>query len=230
MDNSNLPVMTRQQVRDLDKTAIEKLHIPGIVLMENAGINCCQLIIKKMTEISASSACIVCGTGNNGGDGFVIARHLENEGVKTRIVILGSEDKLKGDALANYRIIDAMNLDILFIDPDDLDISTFINLFEDFPIIIDAVFGTGLQGQVRDKYLPIIDAVNQLIGYKIAIDIPSGLDCDTGQPLGGVIKCDMTITLAAMKKGFLNPLSQDYTGKVFVESIGINPEFLSVSQ
>lgn len=217
--------MTTQQVRQFDKHAIENLKIPGIILMENAGINCSQIVIDQLKKINGKKVCIICGTGNNGGDGFVIARHLCNYNFDVSVIITGDPEKIKGDAKTNFEIVKNMKLIIESFDTEKEKINKFKNLYSDADIIIDAIFGTGLKGQVKDPYLEIFDELNSTGKHKISIDAPSGLDCDTGQPLGGVIKANQTITLAAMKKGLQTPDAKNFTGEVLVRSIGISLKF-----
>ncbi len=210
-------VMTRSEVREYDRRAIDELGVPGVVLMENAGRGCAH-IISGMYQ-GAGYAVIFCGPGNNGGDGYVIARHLNLRGIPVRVAVLAERGKITGDADINLRIIEKIALDVRFIAPDDtLKLSAVL---EGASLIADAIFGTGLSGQVRDNYLHVIAAINDTDCPVFAVDIPSGLDCDTGEPLGAAVKADITATFVAVKQGFENPESKVYTGKVVVVGIGI---------
>lgn len=211
-------IMTRQQVRDYDKFAIEQMGVPGIILMENAGKNCADIIMDHLEQARASKVCIFCGTGNNGGDGYVIARHLENAGYKTLTIIIGDTDKIQGDALINLNIIIRMGLEITNISADYEDIKSFA---ENCDLIIDAIFGTGLQGSLSPEYISIINQINESEKEIIAVDIPSGLDCDRGLPLGSAIKAVKTVTFVALKEGFSNIKAKKHTGLVYVAPIGI---------
>jgi NAD(P)H-hydrate epimerase len=215
-------VMTRQQVRDFDKWAIESLKIPGVVLMENAGKNFADIIMPDIRQAGVKKICIFCGTGNNGGDGYVIARHLENNNFRTKVVIVGDIEKITGDAKTNLEIIRNMGLKIENITAAEMvSQSRIADLMKDCDLIIDAIFGTGLTGQLRPEYQSLINAINSTGRDIFAVDIPSGLDCDTGNPLGCAIKAKRTITFVAMKQGFLNAAAKQYTGKIDVVSIGI---------
>ncbi len=218
----NARVMTREQVRRVDAWAINELGIPGVVLMENAGRSCAELISDKLSDIAEPNVCIFCGTGNNGGDGYVIARHLNNVGFDVKVVVCGDRNKIKGDAKINLDILDRMGFSIEQLKPDDDDMESRVKQFAaGADMLVDGIFGTGLSGQVRDDYKRLLESVNAAKCPVLAVDIPSGLDCDTGQPLGIAIKASRTVTFVAVKKGFTCAHSERYTGEVFVASIGI---------
>lgn len=220
-DRQKDKTLTRQRVRDFDARAINSLGIPGVVLMENAGRGCSEIIISELKKRRASKVCIFCGTGNNGGDGFVIARHLKNVGFTVNIIICGQSSKIKGDAEINYKIAANMKIEINeFPEPKKI-IEQIKSLAGDCDIIVDAIFGTGLSGQLKDDFTELIDSINSLNKPVIAVDIPSGLDCDEGKPLSTAIRALATVTFVAAKKGFANPASTEYTGQVYIASIGI---------
>ncbi len=217
-------VMSRDEARAFDSYAIQKLGIPGPVLMENAGRSCAEFILEKLKSKTNPAVCIFCGTGNNGGDGFVIARHLRNNGVNVSIAICGAQNKIAGDAKINLEILEKLGQTFEQLDLANPEIKKQIQQFAgEAEIIVDAIFGTGLSGQLNEQYKRLIDAINNLQKKVLAVDIPSGLDCDTGIPLGTSIKADWTITFAAAKKGFLNPDASKFTGQIFIASIGIEP-------
>jgi NAD(P)H-hydrate epimerase len=218
-------VLTRQQVRDFDAWAINTASVPGVVLMENAGSDCAEIVIAQLEKPTDSKVCVFCGPGNNGGDGFVIARHLKNAGVDVAIALCGPASKIKGDAEINYKIACKMEIKITEFDAASANIEKEIETFAaGSDSIVDAIFGTGLTGEIRPDFVKLISAINSLNKPIIAVDIPSGLDCDTGEPLGAAIKAASTVTFAAAKKGFLNPRSAQFTGQVYIASIGIEPE------
>lgn len=220
-DKKNI-VMTREQVRAFDTWAINTLGIPGVVLMENAGRSCAELIEEKMANVAGAKACIFCGTGNNGGDGYVIARHLLNKEFRVEVVIVGARNKIKGDAKTNLDILETMGQSVKQINPSDGEIADRVQaLVNDSDIIVDSLFGTGLNGDLREDYQRLIEAINKRNCPVLAVDIPSGLDCDTGRPLGAAIKADYTVTFVAVKKGFTKPEAIQYAGEIFVASIGI---------
>jgi len=215
-------VMTRDEVRSFDAWAINSLGIPGVVLMENAGRSCAELIEDKLKDIVEPKVCVFCGTGNNGGDGYVIARHLINCGVRVLVVVCGDRNKIKGDAKINLDILEQMGESIERLNPYDQDIAGQIErLGTSADIIVDGLFGTGLRGQLSDEYKRLIESINACNIPVLAVDIPSGLDCDTGEPLGAVIRAEWTVTFVAVKKGFVSGNTAQYTGEIFIASIGI---------
>ncbi|UCC97251.1 MAG: NAD(P)H-hydrate epimerase [Phycisphaerales bacterium] len=217
-------VMTREQVRGFDAWAINTLGIPGVVLMENAGRGCAELIREKLSGTAKPKVCIFCGTGNNGGDGYVIARHLINEGFEVTIAVCGQVEKVKGDAKINLEILQRMGQSIEELNPSDADLPERVrNLCAGADLLVDSLFGTGLRGSLSDEYKRLIEAINACDCPILAVDIPSGLDCDSGEPLGAAVKADWTITFVAVKKGFTSARAARYTGEIFVVSIGIVP-------
>jgi NAD(P)H-hydrate epimerase len=218
-------MLSRDETRAFDKWAINELGIPGVVLMENAGRGCAELIAGKLSKIEKPQVCIFCGTGNNGGDGFVIARHLLNRQFGVVVVICGDRNKIKGDAKINLDIIETLSVKI-----ETIDMGTEPNvegrtkaLARDADMIVDAIFGTGLTGELREEYKRLIEAINSLCCPIVSVDIPSGLDCDTGRTLGVAIKADCTVTFVAMKKGFVFESAQAQTGEIYIASIGVEP-------
>jgi len=217
-------VMTRDEVRAFDKWAINSLGIPGVVLMENAGRICAEFIAGKLREVDRPKVCIFCGTGNNGGDGFVIARHLSNSDFQVTIALCGDRNKVKGDAKTNLDILERVGHAVHTLDLDSDDIPGQVQAFAGgTDMIVDALFGTGLSGQLDGRYRQLIEGINLQRRPIVAVDIPSGLDCDSGQPLGAAIRATCTVTFVAVKKGFTITGAHDYTGEVFVASIGVEP-------
>jgi hydroxyethylthiazole kinase-like uncharacterized protein yjeF len=215
-------VMARDKVRAFDGWAISMLGIPGVVLMENAGRSCAELIFDKLKDAAEQKVCIFCGTGNNGGDGYVIARHLINHGIKVTVVVCGDRNKIKGDAKTNLDILEQMGESIELLNPSDQDIAGQVeHLGAGSGIIVDSLFGTGLKGQLSDEYRLLIESINACNSPIMAVDIPSGLECDTGEPLGVAIRAAWTVTFVAVKKGFISADATSYTGEIFVASIGI---------
>ena len=218
-------VMSRDEVRAFDNWAINTLAIPGMVLMENAGRSCAEFIPSKLSEETLPKVCIFCGTGNNGGDGFVIARHLSNSGLRVTVVICGDRSKIKGDAKTNLDILERLGQPVQKLDLDCGDVPGQVQAFAGATdMIVDALFGTGLSGQLDGRYRQLIESMNSQRRPIVAVDIPSGLDCDTGQPLGAAIRATYTVTFVAVKKGFtVAGGASDYTGEIFVASIGVEP-------
>jgi hydroxyethylthiazole kinase-like uncharacterized protein yjeF len=210
--------MTAAQVRAVDGWAISSMSIAGVVLMENAGSRTAEIIIQRLGDADGKRVSIFCGAGNNGGDGYVIARHLHNAGSSVKVLICADRAKITGDALINLQIIEKMELDIESIDPA---VENAVQSASDSDIIVDAIFGTGLTGQLRGNYIKLIENINGLDVDVVAVDIPSGLDCDEGVPLGAAINAVATVTFVAVKKGFKNITAKKYTGDIYIASIGI---------
>lgn len=216
--------MSRQEVRDVDAWAIERMGVPGVVLMENAGRSCAEHAMEMLKGVESPRAIIFCGTGNNGGDGYVIARHLVNYGLDVRVFVCGSPEKVKGDARVNLDILTAMGRKPQTLEMSSPDLAAGISeAAMGCDLVVDAVFGTGLNQDLRPEHIVLIEAMNGLAGGKLAVDIPSGLDCDTGRPMPVAFAADATVTFVAAKKGFTAEASRRYTGEVFVASIGIEP-------
>ena len=215
-------LMTKEEVRAVDSWAINTLGIPGVVLMENAGRSCAELIKDKLKDIAHPKVCIFCGTGNNGGDGYVIARHLLNSGFEVVVVICGNREKVKGDAKINLDILERLGRPIELLNLRDGDVPAQVKTFAaDADMVVDSLFGTGLGGQLSDEYKQLIDSINACNCPILAVDIPSGLDCDAGQPLSTAIRASYTVTFVAVKKGFASGSAAQYTGEIFVASIGV---------
>lgn len=197
--------LSRDEVRELDRRAIEEFGVPGVVLMENAGRGCAELLVRLNPD--RRPVVILCGPGNNGGDGFVIARHLDNAGWPVWAVLEGRSSRLSGDAAVNYRIAHASGL-----------VGDPTNVFDGW--VVDALFGTGLSRALEDQFAFWANRINASNCPVLAIDIPSGLDCDTGEPLGPTVRATHTATFVAHKRGFLNPKAKEWTGEVHVIDIG----------
>ncbi|MCP4710579.1 MAG: NAD(P)H-hydrate epimerase [Planctomycetes bacterium] len=221
-------VLSRDEVRNCDKVAIEQYGIDGVVLMENAGGAAARVILEDLGAEGGARVCIVAGTGNNGGDGFVVARHLRNVGVEAVVIICGERDRVKGDALSNLRIIENMELPIFYLPAESEGAAGDLIRRHGgaATLVVDGMLGTGMTGAAREPFATAIETINSLGKPVVALDIPSGLDCDTGVPLGVAVKAKKTVTFAAMKKGFLEKGAGDYTGEVVVASIGIDARLL----
>jgi NAD(P)H-hydrate epimerase len=215
--------LTRAESRDIDRYAIEVLGVPGIVLMENAGRGAVDVLLSR--QATCHTALIVCGKGNNGGDGFVMARHLASRGVSVQIALLASPTDLTGDAKVNFEIAQRLDLPVADLSlaenlPRELD-----ELAIDVDWIIDAMLGMGAVGEPREPFRAAIEWVNRQSARKLAVDIPSGLDCDTAKPSAATIRADVTCTFHAPKVGFLQPSAAEFLGDLHVVSIGIPASF-----
>lgn len=211
--------LTRAQVREVDRRAIEDLHIPGIVLMENAACSATDAVREMLRGDCIGQVLILCGGGNNGGDGLAVARHLHNCGASVQIALTIDPSHYKGDALTNWRIAQAIELPVVPATPELIERT-------DALLIIDAIFGTGLTDAPRPPFDQIAAAVNRSGRPVLAIDIPSGLDCDTGIPPGSCIRAARTITFVAEKVGFAHPDARAFTGDILVGDIGVPPELV----
>jgi hydroxyethylthiazole kinase-like uncharacterized protein yjeF len=215
-----MKVATAEQMQELDRKAIETYRIPGIVLMENAGRGAAEVISRSFPDLHKKKIAIIAGKGNNGGDGFVIARYLLNQGISVRVYLLTDPKGLRGDAETNCSIFHRMKGEVVSV-PSSKDYIKVKRDLEKFDILVDGIFGTGLDAEVRGYYREVIDHLNTLQRPMVAIDIPSGLDADTGKPLGTAIRASLTITFGLPKVGLLIPPGLDYVGKVKVIDIGI---------
>ncbi len=186
-------------------------------MMENAGATAARYLVERFTDISSKKILFFAGLGNNGGDAFVIARHLAGFGANVIVVLLGHPDKIKTEeARTNWRILEKMDSVNLIITSDVNE----LNLEAD--IIVDGILGTGISGKIREPYASAIDAINKSAAFKLAVDIPSGLDPDTGNVSDRCVKAGVTITFHKMKVGM--PKRKDMCGNILVEKIGIPPE------
>ncbi len=215
-----MKVATAEEMQELDRKAIETYRIPGIVLMENAGRGAAEAISKAFPDLHKKKIAIIAGKGNNGGDGLVIARYLLNDGIPVRVYLLTDPKGLRGDAETNFNVFHRMKGEVISV-PSSKDYVKVKRDLERFDILVDGIFGTGLDAEVRGYYREVIDHLNMLQKPMVAIDIPSGLDADTGKPLGAAIRASLTITFGLPKIGHLIPPGLDYVGEVKVIDIGI---------
>ncbi len=210
-------MLSRQQSRELDRRAIEEFGVPGVVLMENAGRGMAEL----MCSLGIDGPVVVCcGKGNNGGDGFVIARHLDNVRVPVRVLLFADPSQITGDAAVNLRILTASGITLQVFAGSAFDEEKLHRQLETADWIVDALFGSGLRGSVRAPYDRVIAAINAAGVKVLAVDIPSGLDSDTGLPLGIAVRARHTATVAALKKGFAQPSAAEWLGQVHLLDMG----------
>ncbi|MBY0523993.1 MAG: NAD(P)H-hydrate epimerase [Gemmataceae bacterium] len=205
--------LSRDEVRAIDRRALADYGMPGVVLMENAGRGAVDVLLSLGVR---GPVTICCGKGNNGGDGLVIARHLDIHRVPVRVLLFARPEALTGDAAINFRIIEKSGLPIIQSNVD----GEWRAELEPAEWVVDALFGTGLSGPVRsplDQVIPVINASGKRV---LAVDIPSGLDCDTGLPLGPTVRAEHTVTFVAPKKGFAQPTAREWLGQVHVVGIG----------
>jgi hydroxyethylthiazole kinase-like uncharacterized protein yjeF len=215
-----MKIATAEQMQELDRKAIEAYRIPGIVLMENAGKGAAEVMCHTFPDIHKKKIAVIAGKGNNGGDGLVIARYLLNQGISVRVYLLTDPRGLRGDAETNFNIFQRMKGEVISV-PSSKDYQKIKRDLEKFDLLVDGIFGTGLDAEVRGYYREVIDHLNLLQRPIISIDIPSGLDANTGKPLGTAIRAFLTITFGLPKIGQLISPGFDYVGKVKIIDIGI---------
>ncbi len=222
-----IPLFTSQQVRAADSYAINKLGMPGIMLMENAAISIKNSILAEFQQItSKNSFGIICGKGNNGGDGFALARQLLINGFNVTVISLGKEKELKGDALINYNITKKIIRKYpksSFVYFSSLKI---LDVLKKNDIIVDALLGTGSRGELREPYKSIIEKLNTFRKIKIAIDVPTGLSLENANG-ATIFNSDLTITLAEFKTGLFYEKGYSSSGKVVKGSIGIGDSYFN---
>lgn len=215
MNKGNPPlVLNRLESQAIDKQCSETYGIPSIILMENAGRG----IVDAFLSLNPKDKVVICcGGGNNGGDGFVVARHLDNRNIPVHVLLCVEPLTLKGDAKVNYEIVLKSGIPLTVICSDD--VQPMKQFLSEASWIIDALFGTGLKGEVKSPLYQMIQLMNESKKSILSIDIPSGLDCDTGEVLGIAIQATHTFTMVALKRGFGNPKATTYLGKVNVVDI-----------
>lgn len=208
-----MQVLTAAQMREADRRCIEELGIPGAVLMNNAGA-------AVFSEINRGPVGIVCGKGNNGGDGFVAARLALLAGLDTRVVLVARPEEISGDAATFMQVYRNLGGPLVTA-PNEAAATAAMEGLSDCAVLVDALLGTGTKGEVRGPIRAAIDAWPQI--YTVAVDLPSGMNADTGEPCGACIRADITVTFAFAKQGFLNPGARDLLGRLVVADIGIPP-------
>lgn len=212
--------LSRDEVREVDRRAIAECEMSGLVLMENAGRGCVDLLCQLGCR---GPVAIVCGKGNNGGDGFVIARHLDLRGIAVKVLLLASPVDVEGDAAANLRILQHCDLpivDLSVVASGAFDPGRLMTELAGAEWIVDALLGTGARGIPRPPLDTAIRVLNQHSAHKLAVDLPSGLDCDTGEPADPTFRADHTATFVAPKLGFANPHAAEFLGQLHVLDIG----------
>lgn len=212
-------------MRRIDETAIKRYGIPGLVLMENAGRGVAEIIDREFVNLKGKNVSIFAGKGNNGGDGFVIARHLWNKGFKIIVYLLAKKTDVKGDAKVNLNIWGRMGgevIEILSI----RGVEKYRSNIRHSALIVDAIFGTGLSSPVKGIHQKVIGFINNLNKPVVSVDIPSGLDVSNGRVLGSCVKATITATMAISKIGLLIYPGADYAGRVETVDIGMPAELL----
>jgi NAD(P)H-hydrate epimerase len=219
-----IPLFTSRQVRSADEFAVAKLGLPGLVLMENAARSIFEQIKLNLPLSENTTFGIVSGKGNNGGDGFALARHLLINGYKVIVIALADDKELKGDALVNFRAL--RNLIKYYPDSKLIKYKRLndLSILKNADVIVDSILGTGSKGELREPYKSIVEKLNSIDAFKVAVDLPTGLDVDTGY--GDVVfEADLTVTLSEYKTGLFYGKGYTHCGKVVKGSIGIGSEY-----
>ncbi len=219
-----IPVLTSSEMMAVDKKTIEEIGIPGPVLMEQAGRACAEEAEALLPENQPGRIAVICGKGNNGGDGLVAARYLHNAGHEVEIFMLAHSDSLRGDALLNRNILNSLDVPVK-VRASQESVSNMD--LKSFHVLVDAIFGTGLSKQVRGVYETAIEKINASGKPVVSVDIPSGLSSDTGQVMGCAVKATVTVTFGAPKVGQLVFPGADIAGDLVVADIGIPPSLYS---
>ena len=208
-------IMSRKNCSNIDKQTIDEYNMPGIILMENAA----EQIFRNISTLE-NRYIIFCGNGNNGADGLAVGRKLILDNKDVLFVLIKPRENPSEEFQINFNILKSLNSNMLIID--DIDkLDEIQQLIEEFPIVIDSIFGIGLDRKLNDFYIKIIDIINNSKKKIIAVDVPSGLDADTGRPLGNAVKADITYTVEVIKKGFIEYSALEYLGDLKVIQIGI---------
>jgi hydroxyethylthiazole kinase-like uncharacterized protein yjeF len=221
MERRNMDYITPEKMRKIDRRTQEEFDIPVTILMENAGRAVFQTALEMLREKEEKKVTVVCGRGNNGGDAFVAARHLMNNGIDVSIFLVAEVKELRGEAKANYhraekvakttsKAIEALN---------EENLASFKDKLEGTSLIIDGMFGTGLAREVEEPEKGIIQLINDSQKPVLAVDVPSGLDAANGKVLGVCIKATKTVTFARPKTGFIG--NEKYTGETITADISI---------
>lgn len=214
-----MKVITAQTMQEVDRTAINDFGIPGITLMENAGRLCAEEILAAYGDMQHKQAVVLAGKGNNGGDGYVIARHLLQNGWQVQVIVLARQDEIKGDALLALNQLEKHQ--VCFCTDTQEFISNHQQQISEASLLVDALLGTGLSHALCGVYLEAVRLINRSQGVVVAVDIPSGINGTTGKLPGEAVKADLTVTFACIKAGHLLYPGADYVGQLQVVDIGI---------
>ncbi|MCZ6876409.1 MAG: NAD(P)H-hydrate dehydratase [bacterium] len=217
-----MKVSTVEQMRKLDQTASDQFGIPELILMENAGLAAFQ-VLQREIEWHDKQCLVLCGVGNNGGDGFVIARKIHSNGGAVKVYILGELNAFKGAAKANLDMLSNLPIDIQPV----TSVDSIASVIEAADIIVDAIFGTGLSRQVSGLFAATIDCINTSDATVLSVDIPSGVHGNTGVAMGSTVQADYTVTFGLPKLGNLLYPGYAYNGKLFVSHISFPPQMYS---
>jgi len=217
-----IPLYSTKQIRKIDDYAIHKLGLPGIVLMENASR---EIFEKIMYSFNFNSIGFVCGKGNNGGDGFAAARHFVNAGYKVKVIHLGNQNDMTPDCKMNFSVLKKMEKSHSNLLIAKYKSKKTLSSLKNYDLICDALLGSGAKGKLREPFLSIVHSLNRIQKFKVAIDIPTGLDVDKGYG-EDIFISDLTITLGGFKKGLFFGDGYSYSGEIEIGRIGVSENYL----
>lgn len=223
-----MKTVTAKQMQAIDRKAIKEYGIPGLILMENAGRGIAELIFNQrmVSGGAAGAVCIFCGKGNNGGDGLVIARHLANRGFKVEVILFSPPETLKPDPAIHFNIVGKMGIPCQILDGNTTE-KDFIRILGRTDLVVDALFGVGLEREITGVCRTAIEVANKMNKMILAVDVPSGLDSDSGQIHGVCVKAAVTATLGLPKTGLFSGRGPEMAGKICVIDIGIPAKAVS---
>lgn len=213
-------VLTASQMRRVDQRAIEELGIPGPVLMENAAVGLADALGEQFP--TAESVTVLCGPGNNGGDGLALVRHLESRGYRYRVFLVVRRDELRGDAKLQLDILENSGIEVIRVTPDS-ELGAVLACCEQCDVVVDALFGTGLSRPLDGHFAALVEGLEDLSTPLLAVDVPSGLDGSAWQPIGPHLTAAVTVTFAAPKVAHVLEPSARYMGRLLVTDLGIPP-------
>jgi len=215
-------LVTASEMQEMDRRTIEDFGLPGMVLMENAGQGATRFLLEQFPNIENKRVGLIAGRGNNGGDGYVMARCLKQKGVHVTVYLLAPANRVQGDAAANLKFLRPLGVPLVEI-PDQASLSKYQSEMAGFDVWIDAILGTGLKSDVKGYFKTVIEFINSLHKPVFAVDIPSGLNSDTGQVCGACIRARATATFAFAKTGHKIHPGLQHTGALNIVDIGIPP-------
>lgn len=222
----SFPILSCAEIRACEQHAIHECGMPSLLLMENAGRGMADLLVSLGI---AGRVVICCGKGNNGGDGLVVARHLDNRSIPIHVFVFAKPEELSPDSAVNYRALRGSDIPITFLSGASPDLESLQLALATGEWVVDALCGTGLSGPLKSPFDKVVEQINVSDARVLAADIPSGLDGDTGQPLGPTVRADHTATLIAWKAGFVKPGAAEWTGQVHLLDVGIPRKLLPMA-
>ncbi|MBN2432859.1 MAG: NAD(P)H-hydrate dehydratase [Acidobacteria bacterium] len=223
-----MKLLTAGQMREVDRKTIQEIGVPGIVLMENAGIHVTQILEEHFETLEALRIAIICGCGNNGGDGFVVARQLYMRGILPDVFVLCAEDKIRGNAATNLNIIKNFpELPVIMV-PDERTYKRMGISFDSYQVVVDAILGTGLHQPAEGYFARVIEDINRSPASVLSVDIPSGLFADEYRPVETAVYADITVTFTTPKPGLILGDSYAFVGTMYTVNIGTPDSLLHI--